>query len=90
MISSRTIKPVDDVRLATGEGLLKTRGIVTFSTVKMVTVEINGGLQESSYHGEIENVVQRRRERMDMNSKSIVEKYQMRRKSREIYWTDDD
>jgi hypothetical protein len=43
MISSRTIKPVDDVRLATGEDLLETRSIVTFSTVKVVTVAVNGG-----------------------------------------------
>jgi len=51
MICSRTIKPVGDVRLATGEGLRETKSIVTFSTVEMVPVEINGGLLgESSYH----------------------------------------
>lgn len=44
MISSRTIKPVDDARLATGEVSRETISIVTFSTVEMVTVEINGGL----------------------------------------------
>jgi hypothetical protein len=42
MISSRTIIPVDDVRLATGEGLLETRSIVTFSTSEMVTIGVNG------------------------------------------------
>jgi hypothetical protein len=50
-ISSRTIKPVDDVRLATGETLWRSRIIVTFSTVEMVTVEINGELVwDTSYH----------------------------------------
>ena len=44
MISSRTIIPVDDVRLATGEVSKETRSIVTFSTVEMVTVVVNGGL----------------------------------------------
>ena len=42
MISLGTIKPVDDVRLATGEGLLETRSMVTFSTSEMVTVAVNG------------------------------------------------
>jgi len=51
MISSRTIKPVDDVRLTTGESFEETRSIVAFSTVEMVTVGINGGLEEgASYH----------------------------------------
>ena len=50
MISSRTIIPVDDVRLATGEISKETRSIVTFSTVKMVTVVVNGGYLRSSYH----------------------------------------
>jgi hypothetical protein len=44
MISLRTINPVDDVRLATGEDSEKTRSIVTFSTSEMVTVVVNGGL----------------------------------------------
>ena len=44
MISSQTIIPVDDVRLATGEVSRETRSIVTFSTVEMVTVVINGVL----------------------------------------------
>jgi hypothetical protein len=43
-ISSRTIIPVDDVRLATGERPRETRSMVTFSTGEMVTVGINGGL----------------------------------------------
>jgi hypothetical protein len=42
-ISARTIKPVDDVRPATGEALWRSKIIVTFSTVEMVTVEVNGG-----------------------------------------------
>jgi hypothetical protein len=51
MISSRTIKPVDDVRLTTGETFEETRGIVTFSTVEMVIAGVNGGLEEdTSYH----------------------------------------
>lgn len=42
---------MDNVRLATGEGVKETRSIVTFSTVKMVTVVINGGLVvNTSYH----------------------------------------
>ena len=43
-ISARTIIPVDDVRLATGERPRETRSMVTFSTSEMVTVKINGGL----------------------------------------------
>lgn len=51
MISSRTIKPVDDVRLTTGEDIEEARGIVTFSTMEMVVVGINGGLErDTSYH----------------------------------------
>lgn len=51
MISSRTIKPVDDVRLATGEVLLETKSIVTFSTSEMVTVGWSiWWLLLSSYH----------------------------------------
>ena len=42
MISSLTIKPVDDVRLATGDVLLETRSIVTFSPSEMVTIAVNG------------------------------------------------
>jgi hypothetical protein len=42
MISLRTIKPVDDARLATGENSRETRSIVTFSPVEMVTVVVNG------------------------------------------------
>lgn len=38
------MKPVDEVRLATGENVEEAMFIVTFSTVEMVTVEIYGGL----------------------------------------------
>jgi hypothetical protein len=41
-ISGRTIKPVDDVRLATGEALWRPRSMATFSTMKMVAVVVNG------------------------------------------------
>jgi hypothetical protein len=45
MISSHTIKPLDDVRLATGEVSRELRSIVTFSTSETVTVvEENDGL----------------------------------------------
>jgi hypothetical protein len=45
MISSHTIKPVDDVRLATGENSRTLRSMLTFSTSEMVTVVgINDGL----------------------------------------------
>jgi hypothetical protein len=45
MISSQVINPVDDARLATGEIARETRGIVTFSTVEMVTLAVeNDGL----------------------------------------------
>jgi len=45
MISSQTINPVGDVRLATGEVSMETRSIVTFSTMEMVTLVVeNDGL----------------------------------------------
>lgn len=49
---SSTKIPVDDVRLATGEVSERARIIVNLSTVKVVAVEINGGLvvERSSYH----------------------------------------
>ena len=51
MISSQVINPVGDVRLATGVVSRKTRSIVTFSTVQMVTVVVeNDGLVISSNH----------------------------------------
>ena len=77
-ISSRTIKPVDDVRLATGEISSWTRSIVTFSTVKMVTVVINGGLVEStSYHQrrEGESKLERRNIFADVESRWEIRGY---------------
>jgi len=47
------MKPVDEVRLATGEVVVvvvKTMFIVTFSTMKMVTVGVYGGLLEVADH----------------------------------------
>lgn len=49
--SSETIIPVDDVRLATGEVSWRARIIVKLSTMKVVVVEVNGGLVvRTSYH----------------------------------------
>lgn len=43
--------PVDDVRLATGEVSERARIMVKLSTMKVVAVEVNGGLVvRSSYH----------------------------------------
>ena len=41
----RTIKPVDDARLATGEYAAGARSISNFSFMEMVGVEIYGGLE---------------------------------------------
>lgn len=42
LIFSETIKPVDDVRLATGEKDRISRSMVTFPTMEVVTVVKNG------------------------------------------------
>lgn len=48
---SLTRIPVDDVRLATGESVKETKSIVTFSTVEMVTMVVNGELVlHTNYH----------------------------------------
>lgn len=51
MTPSRTIKPVDDARLTTGEELETTKIMVTFPAAEVVGIEINGGLVgDTSYH----------------------------------------
>ncbi len=42
VIFSETMIPVDDVRLATGESGRRSRSMVTFPTVEVVTVLIYG------------------------------------------------
>lgn len=49
-ILASTIETVDNVRLATGENSEETRRIVNFSTVGVVTVQINGGLLKKANH----------------------------------------
>jgi hypothetical protein len=51
MISSRTMVPVDDARLATGENSERARIMLNFSTMEVVSIAENGGLVlHSSYH----------------------------------------
>jgi hypothetical protein len=50
MISSQTMIPVGDARLATGVGARETRSMLAFSTMAMKGVEENGALD--SYHRE--------------------------------------
>jgi adenine/guanine phosphoribosyltransferase-like PRPP-binding protein len=44
------MKPVDDVRLATGETLEKAMFMLAFSTMEVVAVGVYGGLLEVADH----------------------------------------